>query len=152
MKPLLALLAFAFCLIVCARADVAEVKKLLDQPVVLAFQYQSKPVSDPVRDDARVAKAMGVPAKYGKFTLSHRKLFMALSQTQGRTSEESKMLAEIAMRNDSALRTSLLPAFKDAGLTSAASDLDEALKSVASSKTLDRAAQDRFARLARVAM
>lgn len=151
MKPLLTLVALLAFAVVARATPIDDVKAVMDAPVVFRFQYQTVPISDPARDEQRVSKAVGVPAKSGKFALSPRQLFVLLGQVQGRTAQEMKLLAEIVVRNASALRAGLGADFKSANLISAASDLEEALKIIETTKTLDRAAQDRFARLARVA-
>lgn len=147
MKPLLLLLALMLC--VCARADLAEVKRVLDEPVVLRYEdnpFNYKEVK------AAVEKITGVKIKeVGNLPATRRQLFGWLGQTQGRTTKDLATLHGLTRSNTAKLRE-LLPALKAANLTAAASDLEEALQSIETSKTLDRAAQDRFARLARVAL
>ena len=150
MRTLLTLLV-ALAFTVGLRADpMDDVKRLLDEPVELRFSYP--PTSQPKQIDERVSQATGVKeVRFGKVKLSASEFFRLMSTTQGRTPAQTNTLADLAVRNGPLLKSKLMPALKAAKLTSAAADLDEAFKLVEASKSLDRAAQDRFARLAKVA-
>lgn len=133
-----------------ARADLAEVKRVMDEPVVFAYiPKNGRDERDKIgsitngKQGWEIERARGIEA-------SPRKLFEWLATPQGRSSTDLHLLNKLAVQNAATLRNLLVPAFKAANMGAAISDLEEALRSVEASKTLDRAAQDRFARLARV--
>ena len=145
MKALLPLFLF-LSLFATARADLAEVKKLMDEPVV--FKTPNEVVVDNSTPLWKQTWADGDSRRTLK--VSPRLLLAWIGRSQGITAKDAKEAQLIAKENAAVLKR-LIPVLKSANLTSAASDLEEALKSVETSKTLERAAQDRFARLARVA-
>lgn len=151
--PLLTVFLFTACSLLGLRADpMADVKALMDTPVVLSYTPSNgRDERDKVGAITNGKQGWEIERAKGIKT-SPRMLFTWLSTSQGRSSSDFRLLNVLAKQNSATLRATLVPAFKKASLTSAAADLEEALRLVAASNTLDRSAQDRFARLARVAL
>lgn len=129
----------------------SEVKKIMDEPMVLSatFKRRSAQSTEHLKDVARFRELINRPdVKKWEFTATPRELFSILGVHQGRTSSDLWLLGELAKSNAAALRAKALPTLK-ASSPAAASDLEEALKSIEAGKALDRPAQDRFSRLAK---
>lgn len=155
MKAILPLLALMLCVTV--KADpLAEVKRVMDEPVVMKYEGRRVAGASIATED-RIAIATATKRTVQEIEqnrgvkLSPREFLAVAGSAQGQSSKQLSVLAHLAASNAAVLRTTLMPALKAANLTAATSDLEEALKLVEASKRLDRAAQDRFARLARIA-
>jgi len=154
MKTLLTLLA-VFALTLGLRADpLADVKALMDSPVKMSAVLERRSPNDDVimKDRKMLEKIIQREKTQRGFDATPRELFGWLAQQQGRTSTELLLLNNLAKVNAVELRAKLLPVLEKSNMAAAASDLEEALVSVETSKTLERAAQDRFARLAKIAL
>lgn len=148
MKYLLAFLTLMLCLT--ARADLAEVKRLMDEPVVLSSAIPRGADTDKFASEiARLEVITGKTKIYHGFKATPREVFSWMSDTS-RSSNDSRLLAALVKVNAKAIRDAVAPTLKK-DAPAAAMDLEQALKLVESSKTLDRAAQDRFVRLAKIA-